>query len=162
MGFRLPLLLVFALLPATQAAACSLALKGPEQDLPEALRNSDVAFVARLSTYSRIIPSGSKYYLGRIGYVVLERIKGRVDTQGTLFEWTSDPVREDVAPAPACGPWVVTEGNEGAALLVFASRIGPAGRLVPHPFSFRLDTERSEPEEWLELIRTTQRNEPTP
>jgi hypothetical protein len=162
MRFWASLLLLALLLPATQVAACSLALKGPERDLPEALRNSDVAFVARLSTYSRIAPVGGKYYLGRIGYVVLERIKGRVDTQGALFERTSVPVRPSGAPAPACGPWVVTERNEGAALLIFASRSGPTGRLVPHPFSLRLDTEGSESEKWLELIRTTQRNEPTP
>src|SRR3546814_11423881 len=102
------LLMLTLLLPATPVAACSLTSNGPEQDLLEALRNSDVAFVARLSTYSRIVPDGGEYYLGRIGYVVLERIKGRVETPGALFDWTSDHVREGVAPAPARGRWVTT------------------------------------------------------
>jgi hypothetical protein len=161
MRVRPALLLLAMLLFATPGIACSLAYQGPEQELPKALRESEVAFVARLSTYSRIVPGGGEYYLGRIGYVVLDPIKGRVDTQGALFEWTPEPVREDTPPGPACGPWVVTEGNEGAAFLIFASRSGPAGRLMPHPFSLRLDIEGSEPEKWLEFIRTTQQNEPT-
>ncbi len=161
-SLQLLLLMLALLLPATQVAACSLTSNGPEQDLPEALQNSDVAFVARLSTYSRIVPDDGEYYLGRIGYVVLERIKGRVDTQGALFEWTSEPVREDAPPTPVCGPWVATERNEGAVYLVFASRSGPAGRLIPDPFSLRLDIEGIESGKWLQLIRTTQRNEPTP
>jgi|GEM_PF-1046968 len=162
MGFRPTLLMLAMLLPAAPGGACSLAHQGPERDLPDALRQSEVAFVARLSTYSQIVPGGRPHYLARIGYVVLEPIKGRPDTQGALFEWTSIPVREGIPPAPACGPWVVTKGNEGAAFLIFASRSGPAGGLVPHPFSLRLDSEGSEPDRWLEFIRITQRNEPTP
>ena len=122
------------------ARACTLGSYDQERDLRDALQTSELAFVARLSTYTQLPPdAGNDYFMGRLAYVVIEAIKGHPATQGELFERTASPAREGVPPGVACGPWVAMRGNEGALFLIFATRQMASGRLHPHPFSLRLD-----------------------
>ena len=163
MGIRRWLALFVLLVWATPGIACSLAYRGVEIELQEALRYSDVAFVASLSHYERERPQdGSEYFLGKVRYTLVETIKGQPGVEGELVERTPYPAVEGVPPGPACGPWVATEYNDGAKFLIFAIRDQVTGRLLPHPFSLRLDVQGADPDKWLDFIRTTQRNQPTP
>jgi hypothetical protein len=163
MGIRRWLTLVVLLVWGTPGVACSLGYQGMEVDLQEALRNSEDAFVAKLSDYERERPyGGGQYFLGKVSYTLVETIKGQPSVQGELVERTPYPAVEGVPPGPACGPWVATEHNDGATFLMFASRNQATGRLLPHPFSLRLDVQGTDPDKWLNFIRTTQRNQPTP
>ena len=163
MGIRRWLALVVLVVWATPGVACSLNYRGTEIELREALHYSDVAFVAKLHGYERERPQdGSDYLLGKVRYTLAEAIKGQPSAEGELVERTPYPAVEGVAPGPACGPWVATEQNDGAKFLIFAIHDKATGRLLPHPFSLRLDLQGVDPEKWLDFIRTTQRNQPTP
>lgn len=157
----LALFVLFAL--GTPGIACSLNYRGQEIELREALNYSDLAFVAELSDYERERPqNGSQYLLGKVRYTLVEAIKGQPNTVGELVERTPYPAVEGVTPGPACGPWVATEQNDGAKFLVFAIHDKATGRLLPHHFSYRLDAIGADPDKWLDFIRITQRNQPTP
>lgn len=163
MHHRFILLLAALWMPVASGLACTLGSGVPEQDLPEALRSSELAFVAQLSGYSQQRPdAGGKYFLGRIGYVLLEAIKGQPESVGALIERTPYPAVDGVPPGPACGPWVATPNNQGATFLVFASRSDATGHLRPHPFSLRLDIKGVDSEKWLDFIRNQQRNQQKP
>lgn len=144
------------------ARACTIGTFNQERDLRDALQTSELAFVARLSTYAQLPPdAGSDYFMGRVGYVLVEAIKGRPAAQGALFERTGFPAREGVPPGVACGPWVATRRNEGALFLIFATRETTSGRLRPHPLSLWLNSD-PEASHLLAFVKKTQLNLQTP
>ena len=163
MGLQQMLALFLLVGWAPSGIACSLVFRGMGVELQEALRQSEEVFVARLSDYELEPPQdGGKYFVGKSRYELVEIIKGRPGAAGELVEGTPYPAVDGVPPGPACGPWVVTPQSQGNTYLIFASRFGQAGKLVPHSASLNLDVQNLDREEWLEFIRITQGNELTP
>lgn len=148
---------------AGTAFGCTVGSQVPEQDLPDAVLRNEFVFVARLAGYMRLPPApGEEYFRGRMAFEVVERIKGEPGAGAMLVERTTVPAYEGLPPGPSCGPFVVAPYNDGAMFIVFALRDDETGYLRPDPRSYRLGIPGSEPERWLDLVRTTHYDSLTP
>jgi hypothetical protein len=135
--------------------ACSLGTGIREKDLAWSYQSSDEVFVARLISY-RVVPPppGGKYMLRQSDYELIEAIKGQPAQRGVLTETDSQPVLPGDAPAPACGPWLVSPNAVGATALVMTRPFSQGGvdYVGVDPFSNRLDPAATPADDDLELI----------
>ena len=141
---------------AFPAYACSIGTGLWEKDFAQAIRSNSQVFIARLISFDEVPPAaGHDYYINQMQYVMLDVIKGRPETLGTLSEQNPGHVRPGRPPGPVCGPFLTGDYNVGKTAIVFAERDVRAGRfaLWAAPFSRIVDLDNPEIDEMLQQIR---------